>query len=379
MIFTGSPHKTITLSVILLVTIGLVFIYSVSGPHCLEHGQSPWYYFVRQLIFAIIAFAVLLVISRIDYHKILQFAPIIMFFALALLVVVLFAPTKQKVNRWIDIGFLQIQPSEIFKLALVMYSSYTIGKLYSKKLEPIKLIPRLVMLVVGLLLIFKQPDLGTLAAVFLITAAILFLAGLKVRYLAVVALVVLIFGSAIVFIGNYEKDRITDYIAFLKDPLGNHQRPGLGGGYYQAKQSLISIGSGGILGRGLGEGGQKNLFMPAPHTDFIFASSAEEGGMILCLSVLVLFVTFFFSTVEIAARAVDVEGFLLASGLGILITTQAVVNIGVALGLLPITGITLPFFSYGGSSLVVSCAAVGLILSVNRHGCGYWLKGAIAR
>jgi len=139
-------------------------------------------------------------------------------------------------------------------------------------------------------------------------------------------------------------------------------------GYYQNRQSLISIGSGGIVGRGLGGGGQKNLFLPAPHTDFIFSASAEEGGFLLCGFILSLLLIVCFGSLKIATKAADMRGFLLAAGLGVMIAFQGVINIGVALGLLPITGITLPFFSYGGSSLVVSCAAVGLILSVARYG-----------
>jgi cell division protein FtsW len=167
---------------------------------------------------------------------------------------------------------------------------------------------------------------------------------------------------------GYEKDRIDDYIAVLNDPLGGSDVASLSNGYYQSRQSLISIGSGGVLGRGLGGGGQKNLFLPAPHTDFIFSASAEEGGLLLCTVVLGLLFMFGFAGLKIAMNATDLHGFLLASGLAVMITFQAIINIGVALGLMPITGITLPFFSYGGSSLVISCAAAGLILSVARNG-----------
>jgi len=167
---------------------------------------------------------------------------------------------------------------------------------------------------------------------------------------------------------GYERDRVDDYLAALSDPLERQDDGAISRGYYQNRQSLISVGSGGLIGRGLGGGGQKNLFLPAPHTDFIFSASAEEGGLVLCMFILSLLLIICVGSLKIAARSSDMQGFLLASGLGIMLTFQAVINIGVALGLLPITGITLPFFSYGGSSLVVSCAAVGLILSVARHG-----------
>jgi len=367
--FIGSPQKTIAFSVLLLIATGLVFIYSVSGPYGLEEKHSRWYYFFRQLIFAVIAIAVMIVCSRMDYRNLLRFSPALIVIALGMLVLVLNTKEKQEVRRWIDLGFVQFQPSEFFKVAAVMYLANLAAKVHLRRLEPKKLMFRAVLPAAGLVLIIKQPDLGTLAAVFIIIAAISFIGGLKLRYIAIVAAAVLVMGSLMVFGKGYEKDRLTDYAAILKDPLADHTGPGLSGGFYQVKQSLISIGSGGLFGRGLGEGSQKNLFLPAPHTDFIFASSAEEGGMLLCLFILGLYMMFFFGAIRVASLATDIEGLLLATGMAIMIVSQAAINIGVAVGLLPVTGITLPFFSYGGSSLVISCAAAGMILSVARHGC----------
>ncbi len=367
--FIDSPQKTIAFSVLLLIAIGLIFIYSVSGPYGLEEKHTRWYYFFKQLIFAVIAVSVMIVCSRLDYHFLLKYSPALILIALVMLVLVLNAKEKQEVQRWIDLGFIQFQPSEFFKVAAVMYLASIAAKVHLRRIEPKKLIIRAIPLAAGLSLIIKQPDLGTLAAVFIIMAAVSFIAGLKLRYIAIVTASVAVMGALMVFGKDYEKDRLTDFAAILQNPLADHNQEGLGGGFYQVKQSLISIGSGGLFGRGLGEGGQKNLFLPAPHTDFIFASSAEEGGMLLCLLVLVLYMMFFIGALRVALAATDIEGLLLASGMAVMIISQAGINIGVAVGLLPVTGITLPFFSYGGSSLVVSCAATGMILSVARHGC----------
>ena len=364
----GIPERLVLLSVIMLMAVGLVFVYSVSGPQSESQGLSDMHYFVRQAMWAVLAMAVLFFSSLLNYRRILGLSPLFVLLSLALLIMVLFAPAKQNVHRWLGFGFFQLQPSEVFKVSLVMFLAYSIAREKAKFSGTKKVLAKVAIIGLGLLLIAKQPDLGTLTVVFGITMALLFLAGARLRYLMGSAAIIAVLGAVIVFGIGYEKDRITDYFAILNDPLGDVNRPGLRGGFYQVHQSLISIGSGGFLGRGLGGGGQKNLFLPAPHTDFIFSSSAEEGGLILGIFVLTMFSLFIWGALKIAGQAGDIEGFLLASGLGIMITLQAVINIGVTIGLLPVTGITLPFFSYGGSSLVISCAAVGLILSVARHG-----------
>jgi cell division protein FtsW len=366
----AAPERMVLLSVVLLITAGLIFIYSVSGPFSQALGLSDWHYFIRQALWAILALTVLFISSLIDYHKLLKISPLFILLALSLLIIVLFAPAKQNVHRWLEIGPIQLQPSEIFKVSLIMFLAFSLAREKARFSERKKVIAKLAIISFGLLLVAKQPDLGTLTVIFSVTVALLFLVGVKFRYLFLGALVVAAVGSVIVFGIGYEKDRITDYFAILQDPLADANRTGLKGGFYQVQQSLISIGSGGLLGRGLGVGGQKNLFLPAPHTDFIFSSSSEEGGLILGAFVLSMFLLFIWGSLKVAQQAGDMEGFLLAAGLGLLVAIQAAINIGVATGLLPVTGITLPFFSYGGSSLVICCAAVGLILSVARHDQG---------
>jgi cell division protein FtsW len=365
---SGAPEKTVLFSVVMLIAVGLVFIYSVSGPYSQARGLSDWHYFIRQAIWAGFAMVVLFISSAINYRKLLKLSPVFVFLSLILLVVVLFAPAKQNVHRWLEFGFVQLQPSEVFKVSLIMFLAYTLAKDRAGLADIKKTILKFGVAGIGILLIARQPDLGTLTVVFSVTAILLFLAGIKLRYLLGAATAVAVLGSVMVFGLGYERDRVDDYFSCLEHPLADVNDPGHHGGFYQVRQSLISIGSGGLLGRGLGGGGQKNLFLPAPHTDFIFSSSSEEGGLVLGLFVLGMLMIFLWGSLKIAISAADTEGFLLAAGFGLLITLQATINIGVAIGLLPVTGITLPFFSYGGSSLVISCASVGLILSVARHG-----------
>lgn len=363
-----SPEKAVMMTVVLLMATGLVFIYSVSGPYSQVKGLSVWHYFLRQLIWAGLALAVLFMCSTLNYRKFLRLSPVLLAISLFFLLVVLFTPSKQNVHRWLELGLLRFQPSEVFKISLLMYLAYSLANRKMRLKSGKKLWPQLAIAGIGILLIAKQPDLGTMMLVFLTTVMVLFLAQIKIRYLLTSAAIVMVIGGVMVFGLGYEKDRVDDYLTSLKAPLKADGPAFQSGGYYQVRQSLISIGSGGLIGRGLGGGGQKNLFLPTPHTDFIFSASAEEGGFLLCFYLLSLIFIFSMGAFKIAVMTKDLEGSLLAAGLGGMITLQAAINIGVALGLLPVTGITLPYFSYGGSSLVVCCAAAGLILSVARYG-----------
>lgn len=362
------PKKVVVLSVVLLMVIGLVFIYSASGPYTQLTGRSLWYFFAKQSMWALAAIAAMILLSVLNYRKYMKLSPALLIISFTLLVWVLVSPAQLNVHRWLGFGFLRFQPSEVFKLSLVAYLSYVLIDQKDRPREPKKLLPHLAIAFAGILLIVKQPDLGTAALVSSAAVTLLFLAGLRLRYLFASALAMIAVGVIMIFGLGYERDRVDAYVAALKDPLGTTDEVNKLPGYYHNRQSLISIGSGGLLGCGLGGGGQKNLFLPAPHTDFIFSASAEEGGLLLCSIILGLLLLILMGSFRIARSASDLRGYLLASGLGTMIALQAVINIGVAMGLLPITGITLPFFSYGGSSLIISCAAVGMILSVARHG-----------
>jgi cell division protein FtsW len=213
---------------------------------------------------------------------------------------------------------------------------------------------------VGAALIIKEPDLGTTALVMGVAVAMLFLAGFPKKYIAIIGVTFGIAASILVFGLKYEIDRVEKYGTTLQDPFNENAS-------YQTLQSLVSFGSGGLLGRGLAMGGQKHLFLPARHTDFILAAAAEEGGFIIVTIILALFGLVGWSGYRIAKAAIDIEGSFFAWGMLLFLILQAMINIGVALGVFPITGMTLPFLSYGGSSLLVCSIAVGMIASVAKQ------------
>jgi cell division protein FtsW len=237
------------LSVVLLMAVGLIFIYSVSGPYSQSQGLSEWYYFIRQTIWTVLAVTTLFVTSLIDYHKLLKLSPFFVAISLGLLVAVLFAPAKQHVHRWLEFGPVQLQPSEVFKVSLIMFLAFSLAKEKARFSNKKKIFMKIIIIMVGMVLVARQPDFGTLTVIFSVTFALLFLVGVKARYLLGGTAAIAIMGSIIVFGIGYEKDRITDYFAILNNPLADINTPGTHGGFYQVRQSLISIGSGGLIGR----------------------------------------------------------------------------------------------------------------------------------
>jgi cell division protein FtsW len=213
---------------------------------------------------------------------------------------------------------------------------------------------------IGAALIIKEPDLGTTALIMGVAILMLFLAGFPIKYILIIGAVFLVASIILVFGLRYEIDRIEKYGITLKDPLAP-------GASYQTRQSIVSLGSGGIIGKGLGNGGQKHLFLPARHTDFILSSAAEEGGFVIVTAILILFGLIGISGYRIAKSAMDIEGSFFAWGILLFIILQALTNIAVDMGIFPITGMTLPFLSYGGSSLLVCSVGIGMIASVAKQ------------
>jgi cell division protein FtsW len=223
-----------------------------------------------------------------------------------------------------------------------------------------RFLPALILALSGTFLVLLEPDLGTTALLLAVTAMLLYLSGFKKRHLLILPAIGAMAAIIMVFGIGYEKDRIDSYTTTLKDPF--HEEAN-----YQTRQSLVSFGSGGVVGKGLANGGQKHLFLPERHTDFILSAAAEEGGFLLVAVIFSLFGLFGYTAYKIAFSAANIEGAILVCGVSIFILFQASVNIGVALGLLPVTGMTLPFISYGGSSLIASSIGVGMIASVARR------------
>lgn len=350
----------IILVALALTLIGILFIYSSSGPFCkfMNPPRPTWYFLMKQSFWAILAVLLMFLIYRLDYEFLVKISPVLMILSIITLAAV-FPLSGAQIKRWISLGGVSFQPSEFFKIAMVIFIARIAGK-NQKQDGYKKFLPAIVLALSGILLILLEPDLGTTGLLLAVTSILLYLAGIKKRYLFAIPLIGVMTVVIMVFVVGYEKDRVDSYATTLKNPFNAEAN-------YQTRQSLVSFGSGGIIGKGLANGGQKHLFLPERHTDFILSAAAEEGGFVLVAFIFLLFGLFGLAAYKIAFNAVNLEGAILVWGMASLILLQASVNIGVALGLLPVTGMTLPFMSYGGSSLISCSIGVGMIASVARR------------
>jgi len=344
-----------------LVVFGVVMVFSSSAVTAKEKFGDPNYFSFKQLLSAVLGFAVMFVIMKIDYH--VYRLPVVVFSLLAvvvgLLVLVFFLPAASKTHRWIQFPGFSVQPSELAKIALIFFLAYFLETRKGKINDvTFTLVP--LAMIVGLLtgLILFEQDFGTAVALLLISLVMVFVAGLDLRWIAVSAMLAVPAVYLFVFRVKWRRDRILAFLNPSDDPLG------IG---YQIRQSLISVGTGGILGLGYMEGKQKLFYLPEAHTDFIFAVVGEELGLIGTCVLLLLFLIFMWRGVRASMRAPDLFGFYLALGIAMMVCVQAFMNMSVVLGLMPTKGIPLPFLSYGGSSFVVMLAGVGILLNVSQH------------
>lgn len=352
--------KVLFTTVILLVGLGLISVFSASAAFARDHGSGLNMFLVKQSVNAVVGLVAMWVLMHVDYRHYRRrrvLYPIIVG-ALALLVVNLFGPELNNTRRWLFVGGLSIQPSEMAKLAMIAFVAFQIERNEDRESRDL-VIP--VCLLLGLMasLILMQPDLGTAVLLCAATAFMLFLAGVRWSYFLGGALALLPALWLAVYSVPYRRQRLLAFLNPDLEPL----RSG-----YQARQSLIAVGSGGLLGRGLGESLQKLYFLPYPHSDFIYSIISEELGLLGAVGVLLLFAVLFWRGIRAGMKAPDSFGRYLAWGIAGLITLQALIHISVALALMPTKGIPLPFISYGGSSLVVCLAASGVLLNVSQHG-----------
>ena len=354
------PDWILFLVTLSLAIFGVVMVFSSSAVTAQEK-LGPNFYSFKQLMAATLGFAVMFVLMKVDYHHYRR--PALVFSALsvavALLVIVYFVAASAKVHRWIQLPGMSVQPSELAKLALVFFLAYFLEK-QKGQINNIQFTLAPIAIIVGMLavLIVKEPDLGTAIAIVLTTSVLLFVAGLDLRWFGMLAVLAIPAFYFLVFRVGWRWERI---MAFL-NPGANPRGAG-----YHPMQSLISVGSGGILGLGFMEGKQKLFFLPEAHTDFIFAVIGEELGLIGTCAVLLLFMVFLWRGLRASIKAPDTFGFYLALGLTMMVCLQAFINMSVVLALVPTKGIPLPFLSYGGSSFVVMLAAVGILLNVSQQ------------
>ena len=354
------------LLVLLLTAIGLVMLLSASFPSAYYETKDndPMYYFTRQGIFAIMGVAVMFFISKINYQRFRAFAKPLLYIAIILLVLVLIpgiGQTRNNATRWISVGELfTFQPSEIAKLAVVLYFSESISKKKDKmRTTRYGILPYLFWLCVIAVLMMLEPHLSGTVLILGTGAALMLVGGIRWAWV----------GAAVGFVGGVAALMLTGVIKYGQSRIAMWQDPFIDPRVegYQLSQSLISIGSGGLLGVGLGKSRQKFLYLPEEHNDFIFAIICEELGLIGATIIMLLFAALILRGYWIALHTRDRFGCLLVVGVTTLVAMQTFLNIGVVTGLLPTTGISLPFFSYGGTALSIQLAEMGIVLSVSRQ------------
>jgi cell division protein FtsW len=348
-------------TIALLIIFGLVMVYSASAAIARERSPLVDPFLVKQALAAVVGLALMVCLMHLDYRRLRSPAVIYSTLAVALLLLggVLFSPQLNGTRRWFFLAGLSLQPSELAKLALVPFLAYQLDRKHDEVNHLSLLAP--VALVTGLVasLILLEPDMGT--AVLLAATALLlvFLAGLSWRWMAgALALVPPVLGL-LVMAEPYRRERFFTFLDPERDPLGSG---------FQALQSLIAVGSGGLLGLGPGKSVQKLYFLPHPESDFIFSIVAEELGMAGALALVVAFAVFAWRGLRAGAKAPDAFGRYLGWGFTGVVALQALINVSVTVAMLPTKGIPLPFISYGGSSLVVTLCACGVLLNVSQHG-----------
>ncbi len=345
----------------ILVFIGLVMIFSASAVIAKERYGSAYEFLLKQLVFAIAGFAAMVGAMNVDYKRLRH--PALVFSLLGvttlLLVSVFLLPRAHGTHRWFHMGPISLQPSELAKPALILFLAWFLEN-KTKAMDDWRntLIPAVTPTVVFLGLIVFQPDLGTAIACAAITGCVLFIAGIRLRYFGYALGAALLPLYFLIFHVSYRRDRILAFLNPYADPKGFG---------FHIIQSLIAVATGGVAGLGLMEGKQKLFYLPEPQTDFIFAVTAEELGLVGALAVIILFAIFLWRGTRAALRTQDNFGRFLAVGITSMIVLQAFINISVVLGMMPTKGIPLPFVSYGGSSLFVTLMCVGVLLNISKQ------------
>lgn len=347
----------------LIVVVGLVMIYSASAMLALQKtdNQNPYYFLTKQCTWLLFAGAVMLLLMHVDINRIC--APPVIYTMLgglvAVLILVLFQPSINGTHRWIVLSHFQLQPSELAKPVVILF----LASQLSRKEERINelsstFLPLGSVLAIVCGLILLQPDFGTAATILIVACALLFVAGVSWVRIGIAATALIPAALALVLSADYRRDRLLTFLNPEADPLGKG---------FQAMQSLIAIGTGGFTGLGIGNGRQKLFFLPEPHTDFIFSIIGEELGFIGSVALIATFAFLVWRGFRIAWVTQDRFTFYAALGFTLMIGVQTLINVSVALCLLPTKGLPMPLVSYGGSSLLASMIAVGMLLNLSQQ------------
>ena len=360
-----SPRKLIAradvgiwVPAVMLMTAGTFLVLSASAILASDKFSGSGFFWVRQVVWWIVAMGAMYICSRLDYRKIMRFAPLLLLGAFGALVAVLWAAPVRGAHRWLSLGPLAIQPSEIFRLTYLIFLAYSLAKRQERMRDPKYAISYMIILGVASALLLAEPSFSAVLCLWGTTGIILWIAGLRKRYLLGAGALAIVAAVIIVFVFGYKRSRVDNYFAMVADPIN---------GCYQVSQAAIAMGGGGPFGRGLGSGWGKMHYIPDPHTDFIYASIAEETGLPGALGILLLYLVIIWRGFVAAARASDRAGFFLAAGISASLVVHVGMNVGVVLGLVPTTGLPLPLLSYGGSSLLFTAMGIGLLSSVSRR------------
>ena len=353
--------KTLFFTVIILSLFGLIMIYSSSNIWAEYKFNDSFHYLKYQTVFFILGLIIMIFVSKINYPIYYKYSNKLLLVSLILLILVLIpgiGSIRNGSRSWFGIGQLGIQPSEAAKISLIIFTSKYLSlneKYINNFLKGV--IPILLIVGIFFFLIMLQPDLGTGLILVLSIISILFIAGVSMKFFITGGFLGILCVIVLIIIAPYRMDRITSFINPWKDPLGTG---------FQMIQSLYAIGPGGLLGLGLGNSIQKHFYLPEPQTDFIFSIISEEFGVMGAIIVVGLFSILLYRGIKISLNTKDSFSKYLSFGILFQIIFQAIMNLSVVVGLIPVTGVTLPFLSYGGSSLLVSMGSIGIILNISK-------------
>ena len=353
-------NKLLFISVILLSIFGLIMIYSSSTVWASFKYNNPYKYVINQGIFLVIGIILMICISKIDYHIYEKYSNKILLFCLFLLILVLIpgiGTVRNGSRSWFGIASFGIQPSEFTKLGLIIFTS---KYLVNNNMKSFKkgLLPILIIVFIVFALIMLQPDFGTGTIIVMSIMGLLFIGGMNIGFISKSAIIGIVGIIILILIAPYRLQRILSFLDPWSDPLGSG---------FQIIQSLYAIGPGGLLGMGFGNSIQKHFYLPEPQTDFIFSIISEEFGFMGVFVISSLFLALIISGFMISKKQIDLFGKYLSYGITFQIAFQAILNLMVVVGLIPVTGVTLPFLSYGGSSLLITLCSIGIILNISRN------------
>lgn len=351
--------KILLISVIILSLFGLLMIYSSSSIWATYKYNDPYKYLKSQAIFLILGYFIIFITSKVDYHLYKKYSNHILIISIILLILVLIpgiGTIRNGSRSWFGIGSFGIQPSEFAKLGLIIFTSKYLTR---NKIKDIKssVLPILLIVLLIFGFIMLQPDFGTGVIIVITIVALLFVSGVNMSFFIKIGLLGLIGVVILVIIAPYRLERITSFLNPWKDPLGSG---------FQIIQSMYAIGPGGLLGMGLGNSIQKHFYLPEPQTDFIFSIISEELGFAGILIVTTLFITIIYRSITISIKQEDNFAKYLSFGITFSLAFQTLLNLMVVVGLIPVTGVTLPFLSYGGSSLLISLVSIGIVLNISK-------------